>query len=558
MTCKSIVRAAHAAVEGPVGVVIMDGVGIGRGDEGDAVARAKTPYLDRLAQGPFSYALSAHGTSVGMPSDSDMGNSEVGHNALGAGRIVEQGATLVARAISDGSLFEQPTWQQFAGHCVSHAKALHLIGLLSDGNVHSHIDHLLAMLNRADAEGVDRVFVHVLLDGRDVAKTSAHNYVKRLEAHLADIDRKPNRTYRIASGGGRMGITMDRYEADWEMVARGWETHVHGEARAFGSALQAIETMRSENPGIIDQDLPAFVITEDHRSVGPIRSGDCVIAFNFRGDRMLQLCSAFEDDVFAAFDRGIRPKVMFAGMTLYDGDSQRPKRYLVAPPQIDCTIGELLAEQGVTQLACSETQKFGHVTYFWNGNRSEPFSPKLERYVEIPSHPAPFEAKPQMRANEITDRVIDELNRALFSCFRVNYANGDMVGHTGNLDATIRAVEVVDQNVGRLTEYILERRGALIVTADHGNADDMVERDPHTSIPLRDDAGRLVAKTSHSLNPVPCHIALHPEDRSRFSSMAPHAPGLGHIAGTLLTLLGFDPPDNFLPGLLRPMGSAGP
>ena len=551
MTCPEL-REGSPGVTGPVVLVIMDGVGIGRGDEADAVARATTPHLDRIAREALSTRLTAHGPAVGMPSAKDMGNSEVGHNALGAGRIFDQGAKLVANAIDSGRLFAGKVWQEMVGRCASSDKPLHLLGLLSDGNVHSHIDHVLAMISRADAGGVAELYVHPLLDGRDVPKVSAHLYLEQLEAHLAPIDARDGRRYRIASGGGRMITTMDRYEADWSIVERGWRAHVLGEARAFPSATAALETFRSEKPGIVDQELPPFVVVEDGAPVGRIEDGAGVIAFNFRGDRMLEIVQAFEEDEFPHFDRVRRPEVLFAGMMEYDGDTHRPKRYLVEPPEITCTLGELLCTREVAQLACSETQKYGHVTYFWNGNRTGKFSERLEHYIEVPSYEPPFDARPEMRAPEITDTALRELETDRFRFVRLNYANGDMVGHTGNLHATVRAVEAVDAGVGRLIDPVLARGGALIVTADHGNADDMAERDKKSGELKRDDAGEPIPKTAHSLNPVRFDVLLPESERGRFRLAAVEEPGLGNVAATICTLLGFEPPGLYLPRLVEP------
>ncbi len=548
MSCEPLERLPGRGVTGPVVIAIMDGVGVGKGDEADAVARARTPTLDRIRREGLSTELLAHGVAVGMPSDDDMGNSEVGHNALGAGRIFDQGAKLVQNAIDSGRLFEGEVWRELVSHAVRHQTTLHFIGLLSNGNVHSHIDHLLALLSRAAQDGVRSVRVHALLDGRDVPKTSALEFVDRLEAHLAAVNKTAGRSYRVASGGGRMHVTMDRYEADWGMVERGWDTHVRAAGRQFPSLREAIVTARQEHPGINDQDLPAFVIGEGGRPLGPIKDGDAVIAFNFRGDRMLELVRAFEDATFDKFPRGPRPNVLFAGMTLYDGDTQRPKRFLVAPPVITCTLGELLADAEVPQLACSETQKFGHVTYFWNGNRTGAFAPKLERYVEVPSLPPPFDARPEMRAAEIAGVVTSELPR--FRLLRTNFANGDMVGHTGNFEATVAAVEAVDRALGSILEPLMKARGALVLTADHGNADDMAERDKKTGAILRDEHGRMIPKTSHSLNPVPFSVLVAPEDRPRFALAGVQRPGLGHVAATTAVLLGFRPPASFLPPIV--------
>jgi 2,3-bisphosphoglycerate-independent phosphoglycerate mutase len=527
----------------------MDGVGLGAHDEGDAVFHARTPALRRLAAGSCVTQLAAHGTAVGMPSDGDMGNSEVGHNALGAGRVFDQGAKLVDHAIRSGELFEGDTWKAVVARCIENRKPLHFVGLLSDGNVHSHIDHLFAMLRRASEEGVERVRVHVLLDGRDVAETSALEYVDALEKVLGEISEASERDYRIASGGGRMNITMDRYEADWSMVQRGWEAHVLGEARPFRTARAAIETFREETPGIIDQDLPAFTIVDDGgKPVGEIEEGSSVVLFNFRGDRAIEISRAFEEKELPELDRKRVPDVLFAGMMEYDGDTHVPAHYLVSPPHIDRTAGEYLARNGVTQLAISETQKYGHVTYFWNGNRSGMFDEKLEKYVEIPSDVVPFEQRPWMKAAEITDAVIAQLKGGEIRAGRLNYANGDMVGHTGKLDAAVIAVETVDLCLARLLPVFEKLDGALIVTADHGNADQMFELDEKGGYKL-DDAGARRAKTSHTLNAVPFYVYAPGMPDLRIDESVEH-PGLANVAATTLQLMGYRAPEGYEPGLL--------
>jgi 2,3-bisphosphoglycerate-independent phosphoglycerate mutase len=545
-------HAEFRGVSGPVVVCVMDGVGIGRRDESDAVWLARTPQLDRLAASSPTRTLLAHGHSVGMPSDDDMGNSEVGHNAIGAGRIFDQGAKLVAQAIADGTLFEGAqagVWQSITERVRDRSSTLHFLGLLSDGNVHSHIEHLFALLQRSDFESVERVRVHVLLDGRDVSETSALDYVDALEELLETISSKPRRDYRIASGGGRMTTTMDRYEADWSIVERGWQTHVRGNARCFASCRSAIETFREESPGIGDQMLPQFVVAEgDGQAIGPVVDHDAVVFFNFRGDRAIEITRAFEDDVLPAFDRGERPDVLYAGMMEYDGDLRLPSRYLVAPPCIDRTLGEYIARAGLPQLAISETQKFGHVTYFWNGNRSGAFDADVETYVEIPSDVRPFEERPWMKAAEITDRLIDELLTGRYRHARVNYANGDMVGHTGRRTSAILAVEAVDLQIGRLLPVIEALSGALIVTADHGNADCMYEIDKKTGEPARDADGRLKTKTSHTLNPVPLH--LFAPGRSVSMKRGGDSAGLANLAATVLNLMGFEAPEDYQPSLL--------
>jgi 2,3-bisphosphoglycerate-independent phosphoglycerate mutase len=538
-----------AGVPGPVLVCVMDGVGCGHQDEGDAVWLARTPALDFLSKQPATTLLTAHGTAVGMPSDADMGNSEVGHNALGAGRTFDQGAKLVDEAIKSGALYEGETWRALVQRVVSERKTLHFIGLLSDGNVHSHYEHLFAMLRRASASGVTRARVHALLDGRDVSETSAPQYVEATERVLAEINQQSDRDYRIASGGGRQTTTMDRYNADWRIVERGWKAHVLGEGKGWKSALEAIEGYRSEHPGVIDQDLPPFVIVDgEGKPVGRIADGDAVIMFNFRGDRAIELCQAFESEQFSQFDRGMKPDVMFAGMMEYDGDLHVPKHYLVSPPAIDCTLGEYLVRNRLPQLACSETQKFGHVTYFWNGNRSGMFDPKYEKYVEVPSDRVPFEQRPWMKAAEITDAILGELRSGELRHGRFNYANGDMVGHTGKLDAAVVAVEAVDLCLARLLPVIASLKGALIVTADHGNADEMFEIDGKTKSFALDKAGKRKNKTSHTLNQVPLYVYA-PSVELRIDATV-RRPTLSNVASTTLQLLGYSAPSLFEPGLL--------
>ncbi len=525
--------------------VVMDGVGEAPPGEGNAVSLARTPNLARLRERGSFTTVFAHGTAVGLPSDDDMGNSEVGHNALGAGRVFAQGAKLVNLAIETGALFEGATWKEALGHCREHGGALHFMGLLSDGNVHSHIEHLESMIERAAEAGQPRVFVHALLDGRDVGETSALEYVDRLEACLARCG-GGDKTYRIASGGGRMKLTMDRYGADWAMVERGWKTHVRGEGERYPSARAAIEAFRAAQPGIGDQNLPGFVIGED-AAVGPVEDGDAVLFFNFRGDRAIEMSLAFDDPSFEHFDRGPSKNVFFAGMMEYDGDAKIPKNYLVSPPTIDNTMGEYLARSGVAQWACSETQKFGHVTYFWNGNRSGKFDEQLETYVEIPSDRLPFEERPWMKAAEIADATIAAIEEDRYRFLRLNFPNGDMVGHTGFRDAAVIAVEAVDLQVGRIAAAVEAKKGVLFVTADHGNADEMYMTDSHGN-PKTAPGGRITPKTSHTLNPVP-FILFDPSGRRILEPK--DGAGLTHLAATALEALGFEPPEGFDPSLLR-------
>ena len=538
------------SAKGPVLCVVMDGIGVGGKNAGNAVERANTPTLDMLKSTCPCVELKAHGTAVGLPSDEDMGNSEVGHNALGAGQVFAQGAKLVSNSIESGKMFNDNAWKEIAANAKNDGAVLHFIGLFSDGNVHSHIDHLKAMTEQAKKEGIKTVRFHILLDGRDVGETSALDYTEPFEEFLKALC-DDGFDARIASGGGRMNITMDRYEADWSMVERGWNTHVLGEGRQFASAKEAIETYRAET-GVIDQDLPAFVIAENGKPVGTINDGDSVVFYNFRGDRSLEISRAFESgEEFDKFDRVRVPKVVYAGMLEYDGDLHIPSRYLVAPPEITNTMGEYLAGSGVNVLAISETQKYGHVTYFWNGNRSGKFSEELETYIEIQSDVVPFEQRPWMKCAEITDKLIECVKSGEYKFLRVNYPNGDMVGHTGNIDATIVSVEALDLQLARLLAAVSEMGGIAVITADHGNADEMYELDKKTGEPKASKSGAFKAKTSHTLNKVPCYI-YDKSGRTDYKVCEDDGSfGLSSVAATIVNLLGYEAPAMWDKGIIE-------
>jgi 2,3-bisphosphoglycerate-independent phosphoglycerate mutase len=541
-------NSAFSGPEGPVVLVIMDGVGIGKHPESDYVRIAYTPNLDWLREHAVYTEVKAHGTAVGLPDDSDMGNSEVGHNAIGCGRVFSQGASLVDRAIASGSMFEGEIWKELISNVKDKNSTLHFIGLFSDGNVHSNMSHLEAMLIRAKSEGVTKARIHPLIDGRDVPPTSVLDYVDRFDSFLRDINAVGSVDYCVASGGGRMYITMDRYNADWSMVERGWSTHVKGEGRRFATMREAVETYRKEKPGILDQDLPAFVIERDGAPVGPIVEGDSVVFFNFRGDRALEITKAFEAEDLTEFDRGPKPNVIYAGMMQYDGDLQVPEKYLVSPPAIDHTMSEYLSNAGVKQFAISETQKFGHVTYFFNGNNSGKFA--TETWQEIPSDIVPFENAPRMKADEITDAVVGAIESGEYRFIRLNYPNGDMVGHTGVTEAVKVAIEAVDEGVGRIMEAVKQAQGIAVFSADHGNSDDMCEVDKKTGKLKLDDEGKFLPKTAHSLNPVPA-IVYDPTNASHARLADAADPGIANLAATCITLLGFQPPEDYTPSLVE-------
>ena len=533
---------------GPLLLVVLDGVGLGCGDAYDAVARAHMPHLRGLIDVPGRFlALKAHGTAVGLPTDDDMGNSEVGHNALGAGRVVQQGAALVDAALASGQLFTG------AGFARVHERfraggTLHLIGLLSDGGVHSRLDQITALVDGAAARGAKRIRLHVLLDGRDVPDGSSTTYVAAVEEKARELaDRGVD--VKIASGGGRMFVTMDRYESDWSIVERGWKAHVLGDAPAFSSATEAIEAARRAKPGCSDQNLPPFVVVDDGKPVGTIEDGDAVVFVNFRGDRALQISRAFESEQFPYFDRRRRPDVVYAGMMEYDGDLHVPKTFLVAPPVIERTSGEYLAKNGLRTFACSETQKYGHVTYFWNGNRSGKFDDDKETYLEVPSNLPPFEDKPEMKAYEVAAATAEALRSGRYDVVRVNLANGDMVGHTGQLAATIASCTAADHALSVMLAACVDAGGVFIVTADHGNADDMAQRDKKGA-PAKDASGHVLPRTSHTLARVPFVLGGPGLSSSTTLRTDLAEPGLANVAATVLNLLGFQAPAGYAATLL--------
>ncbi|KAJ1297309.1 hypothetical protein BS78_01G365600 [Paspalum vaginatum] len=458
-------------------------------------------------------------------------------------------AKLVDLALASGRIYEGEGFKYIQESFAN--GTLHLIGLLSDGGVHSRFDQLQLLLKGASDHGAKRIRVHVLTDGRDVLDGSSVRFVELLEEDLARL-RDKGVDARVASGGGRMYVTMDRYENDWEVVKRGWYAHVLGEApHKFKNALEAVKKLR-EDPKANDQYLPPFVIVdESRRPVGSIQDGDAVVTFNFRADRMVMLAKALEYEKFDKFDRVRFPKIRYAGMLQYDGELKLPSHYLVAPPEIERTSGEYLARNGVRTYACSETVKFGHVTFFWNGNRSGYFNPNLEKYEEIPSDIGiPFNVQPKMKALEIAQKARDAILSRKYDQVRVNIANGDMVGHTGDIEATIVGCKAADEAVKIILDAIDQMGGIFVLTADHGNAEDMAKRDK-SGKPLRDKDGKVQTLTSHTLNPVPIAIGgpgLGPG--VRFRTDLPNA-GLANVAATVMNLHGFEAPDHYEPTLIE-------
>nr|ANB27667.1 2,3-bisphosphoglycerate-independent phosphoglycerate mutase [Perkinsela sp. SMB-60] len=529
----------------PVLLIVLDGVGVGRLDSFNAVNIAKTPVMDSLFKGPRYGTVKAHGKAVGLPSDADMGNSEVGHNTLGCGRVVSQGASLVENAFASGAIFQSDGYKHLQEAFLSPNKTLHLIGLLSDGGVHSHTKHWYSIISQAVLDGARRIRLHILLDGRDVPEGTSINYIQKLEDFIKLQNESHEVDIQIASGGGRMFVTMDRYEAEWAIVQRGWNAHVLGQADfTFSNAYQAVTELKASHK-CSDQYIPPFCIYDPNQHpVGPIIDGDAVLCMNFRGDRVIEISRAFEEVNFDKFERKRHPQVNFAGMIRYDGDQNIPQKFLVDPPFIQNTSGEYLADMGLRVFACSETQKYGHVTYFWNGNRSGKFSETLETYHEIRSDTCYFAEKPEMKAREITDAATEALKSGQYDMVRINLPNGDMVGHTGELDATKRAVEVLDECLGQLLEAVQAVGGAYLITADHGNADDMTQRDAKGE-PLRDENGEILPLTSHTLAAVPVVFGGPSVPENAIMRTDLNQPGLSNVTATFINLMGFHAPPDY-------------
>jgi len=519
--------------EGPVVLVVMDGIGVRDDISGNGVKQAHAETLKMLKDRQYpTVNINASGHWVGVP-DGDTGNSEVGHNAMGAGQVISQGPELVQQAIDSGRAFETDVWKEAIKNVLDNNSTLHFMGLWSDASTHANIYHMFEMMKKAQEQGVKRIRVHIILDGRDVAPESAERYVQLFNDFVASIG---NPDYKVASGGGRMTTWMDRYENDWGMVERGWNAAVHGRAEfQFENAMDAVLRLREEEKPKNDQYIPTFVITENGEPVGKIQDGDSTIFYNFRADRAVQAAKAFDfDDAdFPFFDRGVRPNVYFVGMSDYDlDDDNLPKHVLVQPPELSNTLADLLDANNVPQYAITETVKFGHMTYYFDGNQR--LGGDLHTYVEILSDEdtSRFNERPWMKSAEITDALVDAIKSGKYKFLRVNYPNGDMIGHFGQLQPTIMAVEAVDLALKRVLEAVNEMGGVALITADHGNAEELIY----------EDSG--LAKTSHTSNMVPFTIYDNTENAKKYE-LEKGEYGLANITGTIAMMLGFTPPEKW-------------
>lgn len=544
--------------DGPIVLVVLDGVGLRNDKYGNAVLQAHSEFIDQLFNKYPWLPLEASGEAVGILKG-QMGNSEVGHNALGAGQIIKQGIAKIEDDFQTGVIWQTESWRGAIENVKQNHSTLHFSGIFSDGGVHSSIDQLFQMLEQAQKEGIEKVRIHLILDGRDVPPQSADQYIKLLEDKIAELKIASDFSldYRIASGGGRMLFLADRYEADWNIVKTGWDAMVYGQAdQYFISAMQAVTANRQQDPSLQDQYFPSFVITEanEHgqpdstRPVGLVKDGDSFILYNFRADRAIETAKAFTEPDFHGFDRGTknnRPlEVYFVGMTEYDSDAHLPEHCLVSPVHIENPLQKVLESHQITQLAVAETVKFGHITYYFNGNSYE--KAKGEDFLEIKSDTLPFNERPWMKAAEITDAVLTAMDQTAtdgkpkYQFIRINYAGGDMVGHFGELEPTIVAMESIDIQLARLAKKVDQLGGMMVITADHGNAEEVY--DPVTNQP----------KTSHTTNPVPCWFYDNTKNKHLYQLKKLDQAGLANVAATIAQLFNIaDLPDSWETSLIE-------
>lgn len=497
----------------PLLLMILDGWGINPHQENNAVALARTPNMTRLSREYPCVQMEASGLAVGLPAG-QMGNSEVGHLNIGAGRIVYQDLTRISKAIEDGSFFTNPVLLDCMAGTKAAGGSLHLAGLLSDGGVHSHNTHLYALLEMAGKAGLEKVFVHCLLDGRDTPPKSGVGYLAQLEAELKKV------------GVGRIATVMGRYYAmdrdkRWDRVEKAYDAMVRGAGNIFASAQQAVE--QSYLNGVTDEFvLPAVMVNGDE-PVGRVKDGDSFVFFNFRSDRAREITRAFTDSGFEGFARKSAPKLScYTCMTVYDETFKLPVAF--APEELKNILGEVVSKAGLKQLRIAETEKYAHVTFFFNGGNETPFPGEDRILIPSPREVPTYDKKPEMSAPLVTEELLRQLDEDKYELIVLNFANADMVGHTGILPAAIKAIETVDECVGKIIEKVLEKSGRAIITADHGNAEIMADENggPHTA---------------HTSDPVP--LVLVDETREN----AKLRPGiLADIAPTVLELLGIPQP----------------
>ena len=500
----------------PVLLVILDGWGLRPEREGNAIALAGTPNMDALTREFPNAALETSGLSVGLP-EGQMGNSEVGHTNLGAGRIVYQDLVRINRAVEDGSFFKNDALLLACRRAKESGGALHLMGLLSDGGVHSHVEHLLALLELARREGVARVYIHAFMDGRDTPPKSGLGYMAELEKRLREKGHG-----QVATVSGRY-YAMDR-DKRWDRVALAYAAIVRGDGYRAASGVEAMESSYAH--GETDEFVkPTVIVSSDGKPVGPVRDGDAILFFNFRADRAREITRAFTQPEFKDFDRVVVPRLSaYVCMTEYDKTFGLPVAY--APEALTEIFPEIVSHAGLKQLRCAETEKYAHVTFFFNGGRETVFPGEDRILVPSPRDVKTYDQKPEMSAPEVCEKLVQAIGTGQYGFVLVNFANPDMVGHTGVLDAAVKAVKVVDQCIGRLWQAAKAQRMAMLVTADHGNCEMMI--DPQTGGP----------HTAHTLGPVP-FILADPDFRG--AKLRPKGV-LADVAPTALQVMGLPQP----------------
>ena len=492
----------------PVALIIMDGFGYNASDYGNAITAANTPNLDKYMQGPHTL-IGASGLDVGLP-DGQMGNSEVGHTNIGAGRIVYQMLVKISKSIQDGDFFENPALKSAMENCKEKNSSLHLMGLLSPGGVHSHMEHLYGLLEMAKKNGLEKVYVHAYLDGRDVPPSSAAEYMEELVAKIKEIG-----VGSVATISGRF-YAMDRDNA-WDREEKAYSALVYGEGVQADDPVQAIKDSYAND--VTDEFMLPSVVDKN----GMIHENDSVIFFNFRPDRARQLTRAFVDPEFTGFERrnGYFP-LTFVCMAQYD--AEMPNVLVAFPPEeLKMTFGEYLAKHGKKQLRLAETQKYAHVTFFFNGGEEKQFEGEDRILVNSPKV-ATFDMQPEMSAYEVCDNLVESIRSDKYDVIIVNFANPDMVGHTGIMEAAIKAIETVDECVGKTVDAILDVDGQMFICADHGNAEKLLDEDGEPF-------------TAHTTNPVPFVLVNYDEDYTLREGGC-----LADIAPTLIELMGMEQP----------------
>ncbi|PSL46986.1 phosphoglycerate mutase [Salsuginibacillus halophilus] len=496
----------------PVALMILDGWAMREETFGNAVAQAETPNFDRLLKTFPNTQLTACGNAVGLP-EGQMGNSEVGHLNIGAGRIVYQNLSLINKGIEEETFFANEAFLQALQHAETHGSALHIYGLLSDGGVHSHIQHLFGLLELARRKNIEDVYVHGFLDGRDVGPVTAKTYIKQLQDKMVELN-----TGQIATLHGRY-YAMDR-DNRWERVEKSYRALVYGEGNNFQDAIEAVDASYQQE--VYDEFVEPCVLTDEHQApVATVSDNDAVIFFNFRPDRAIQLSRVFTDNNFDGFDRGeaFPSNLMYVTMTNYSETVNGEVAY--PPMDLPNTMGEVVANAGKTQLRIAETEKFPHVTFFFNGGREQEYSGENRILIDSPKVPT-YDQQPEMSAYKVTEALLKEIAEDKHDAIVLNFANPDMVGHSGDLEATKKAVEVVDECLGRILDALHEKGGYAVVTADHGNADEVTDENNE---PM----------TAHTTYPVPA-IVTKPGVTLREGGM------LADLAPTVLDLMQVDQP----------------